>query len=134
MSSSNIIKPGEDLIKIKSFIKNIEIYSIIPTGAQKNFINKEFSMKLKIKFEESPLNILLANGTVKKVKYCCLLDIYIPKLEKTFWTKFYILPGMKEKVHLGINFLRQNDLCLDIRNNTITMDIVLPSTKEQHQI
>ncbi|KAG0435924.1 Retrovirus-related Pol polyprotein from transposon opus, partial [Dictyocoela muelleri] len=113
------------VLEIPIRINDLQLTAMIDTGADKNYISKDIITKIQIETDkmEKPLPAECANGDLinithtAKISFKCAADKTIDYL-----CIFHILPCKKNTIILGMTFLKQNQVLIDLKNNIIVID------------
>ena len=132
--SSTQLDPNQ-LITTEVNVNGTKTLAIIDTGAEEAFINPVFANNLGVKVnQQTPITVVMGNGLIQEIKDSTVLKLDLPGITTEEVTvPAYILHGMPENLHLGLKFLRKNNINIDIVNNklyTLTNPCIEPVNTE----
>ncbi|KAG0440340.1 UBA domain-containing protein Mud1 [Dictyocoela muelleri] len=98
------------------------------SGATKSFMKYSVAEKLNLPFiKTETINTVFGNGSTEVTKYIVSSDIFIGDLKDPIHGTFIILKDLPEDVLLSNEFLFNNEIILDYKNQVvIILDNVIP--------
>jgi len=120
-----------ELLKVKALINNVEIESILDTGATRSVLSEEIVREHNIPIKSEQMNIALANGELFQAQTTELVPVIIKGIHSKI--SFVVVPNKNIEVLIGLDWLRQNKVAIEPLTNTIKIGPEKIKLKEEEE-
>ncbi|ORD93876.1 TF29 [Enterospora canceri] len=99
------------------------IQVVLDTGARLTYIRKEAQEKLKLPIEKVEATVHLANGRTVQINEQTETEMELVGISHTrYKVKALVLPGLTEDLIVGLDFMCNNGMVLDLKKGIISVD------------